>query len=176
MEEKIKIKVPFYKQEADYTCGPASLQMVLSFLGIHKSEYELIKQARTSKKGGTRHKWMIDVARKEGFYCYVNNNSTLEEIRHFINLELPVIINYIEPTNNEGHYAVVIGFEGGEIIMNDPWNGVGFRMMVDDFLPRWHGESPSIKNKRWMMVISKDDFGLGRQYLPKSSKHNKKNN
>ena len=162
----MKLKIPFYQQDTDHTCGPASLQMVLSFLGDFKSEKKLSEEAHTNHDIGTRHDAMIETARKEGFYCYVNNDSSWDEIKNFLALGLPVIIHFAEPQTEEGHYAVVVGFEKGEIILNDPWNGKNFTMKKKEFLPRWRGTQGNHQYKKWIMIISKNDFNLGKQYSP----------
>lgn len=166
----MKLKIPFYKQDTDHTCGPTSLQMVLSFLGDFKSEKSLSEEAHTNHDVGTKHNAMIETARKEGFYCYVNNDSSWDEIKKFITKGLPSIIHFAEPQSEEEHYAVVVGFEKNKIILNDPWNGKNFKMKKKEFLARWSGSQGNHKYKKWIMVISKNDFELGKQYFPFSSK------
>ena len=150
----------------DHTCGPASLQMVLSFLGDFKSEKSLVKEAHTNHDVGTKHEAMIETARKEGFYCYVNNDSSWDEVNNFLTEGLPAIIHFSEPQSEDNHYAVVVGLEKGEIILNDPWNGKNFKMEKEKFLSRWHGSQGNHQYKKWIMIISKNDFGLGKQYFP----------
>ena len=41
MQTAFYIDVPYFKQDTDYTCGPASLQMVLAYFGIRESEEAL---------------------------------------------------------------------------------------------------------------------------------------
>ena len=160
----MKLKLPFFRQHTDYSCGPTSLEMVLDFLGDKKSEKCLIKEAHADKIDGTKHKWMIESAASEGFHCYVNSQSTINEIKHFISLGFPVIVDYTEPSENIGHYSVIIGYKYDKIIMNDPWNGKSFSISDDNFAGRWHDSIT--KSRGWIMVISKTDFQLGKQYLP----------
>ncbi|MHB9019254.1 MAG: C39 family peptidase [Minisyncoccota bacterium] len=161
----MKLLLPYAKQHTNYSCGPTSLKMVLEFLGDKKSEKILIKKARTNKTTGTKHKWMIETAIKEGFYCYANSNSSLHEIKHFLLLGLPVIIDYTEPSENIGHYAVVIGYKKNKMILNDPWNGKNFLISEKDLINKWHDNIT--KSHGWIMAISKKDLFLGKQYLPK---------
>lgn len=170
----MKLKIPFYKQDTDHTCGPASLQMVFSFFGYFKSEKKLSLEVRANHKDGTKHDAMIEIARKEGFYCYVNNDSSWDEIKRFITEGLPAIIHFAEPQTDEEHYAVVIGFEKSEIILNDPWNGKNFKMKKKEFLPRWRGSQGNRQYKKWIMIISNNDFKLGKQYFPVSKSEPKK--
>lgn len=160
----MKLTLPFKKQHTEYSCGPASLEMVLAFLGDKKSEKFLIKKAHTNEETGTKHKWMIETSVNEGFYCHVNSYSTIYEIKHFLLLGYPVIVDYTEPSEDIGHYAVIIGYKNGNLIMNDPWNGKDFIISEDEFLERWHDDTTN--STGWMMVISKTDFKLGKQYLP----------
>jgi predicted double-glycine peptidase len=162
----MKLKVPFFKQDKEYTCGPAAMQMALAFLGSFHSEHGLSKALHTNAEIGTRHSAIIDEARSEGFFCYVNNNSSLEEVESYIERKLPVIVHFIEPSSNEGHYAVVLGFTGTQIILHDPWNGPDFKIDKNDFSSRWHGTQNHHEFHRWMMVICRDHLELGKQYSP----------
>ncbi|VVB80060.1 Peptidase C39 family protein [uncultured archaeon] len=161
----MKLKIPFFKQRTGFYCGPASLEMVLAFFKKYKTQKELAKEART-KKDGTTHEEMIKVARREGFYCYVHNNSTIEEIKHFIKQGLPVIINYKEPSSEEGHYAVISGYKKSRLILNDPWNGNNFKIKEKEFLRRWHDYHKKHEYKNWILVLSRKNLNLGKLFLP----------
>lgn len=162
----MRINIPFYKQDTAYTCGPAALQMAFSLLGKFKSEKALAQEAGTNKNG-TTHQGMIDTALGEKFYCYVNEGSSLEEVKYFIHCGLPVIVDYTEPSGEEGHYAVVSGYQDGRIILNDPWNGKDFKLAEKEFITRWHDCHPhNHVCKRWMLVLARKPFDLGKQYIP----------
>lgn len=163
----MKIDIPFYKQDTAYTCGPVALQMAAAFLGKHASERNLARIAHTVAKKGTAHAGMIAAARAEGLYCYVNEGSSLEEITQFLRLGIPVIVDYTEPSGEEGHYAVVAGRNHGELLLNDPWNGKDFKISEKEFLARWHDKHPSgFSCERWMMALSREAFSTGKQYVP----------
>ncbi len=158
------LNVPYFKQDTAYSCGAASLQMAFDFFGFFESESKIAKEAHTEPVAGTKHQGMIDVATSKGFYCYVNNESSLDEIIYFLHLKLPIIVHFIEPSGDEGHYSIVTEVKNDTLVMNDPWNGKNFHMKVEDFLERWHSEYNS--STRWLMVISKEKISLGKQYLP----------
>ncbi len=165
----MKLTVPYHEQKTEYTCGPASLKMVFSFLGTFKTEKKIAKHASTDNETGTRHQGMIDAALHQKFYCYVNADSSVDEIRYFINLGLPVIIDYTEPSEDDGHYAVVSGYVDGIIILHDPWNGKNFKLEETELIERWHDSHSGHKScNQWMMVLSNEPFSLGKQYLPKN--------
>lgn len=146
----MKLKVPYFKQNTDYTCGPASLAMALSFLGKHRSELSLSRLALTNEDTGTTHSNIVRVAKDEGFVTEVKRGASLGDLKTVVRLGLPVIVNYTEPFENVGHFAVVVGFERGNIILNDPANGKGFQLSETNILRRWK----SGNSKRWMLIIS----------------------
>lgn len=161
------LKVPYHKQHKDYTCGPRCIQMVLEYFGIKSRVDNLVRDMKTNKDIGTVHSEMIKKITDSGLYCYVNKNGTLAEIIYFVEQEHPVIVNYIEPKDNDGHYAVLIGHNKKKLILNDPWIGKKFKISKKEFIDRWEGKYNNVK--RWFLVASKEDFQLGRQYLPTGS-------
>ena len=78
-----KLDVPYYKQNNEYYCGPAVLQMVFNYFGYLKKQDVLADDANTNEEVGTTNQNMIKTATENGFYCYVNNNSTFFEVEHF---------------------------------------------------------------------------------------------
>ena len=165
------MNLPFHKQYNTYTCGPACLQMVFEYYGIKRSQHDLAKALKT-EENGTEHDAMISVPTHAGLFCYVNNNSSVEEIEHFLSLGIPIIVHFIEPTDEEAHYAVIkrirtsFLFKRKKIILNDPWNGEDFKLSRKEFEKRWHDEKNIYKN--WILALSDKDFQLGKQYVPKS--------
>jgi len=156
------MKVPFFWQDTEYTCGPASLQMVLAFFSKRVSEERLARGMCTTKSIGTKRSDFISKARREGFFCYVNSGSSLNEIGHYLSLGSPVIVNIL--SENEGHYAVVVGVTRKNVILHDPYYGAHKRWSHRTFNKNWKGERG--QSSKWMMVLSPGDFNLGRQYYP----------
>jgi len=159
------IHLHYFHQKRGYTCGPASMKMIFDFFGLRIGEEKLKKLLKANKKIGTKHLPLIKLALKNGFYCFVHNNSLLNDVKSLVDRDLPVIVHYIEPLTNEEHYSVIIGYKRNKIIMNDPWAGKNFKIKISDFEQRWHGEG----NKKWMMAISRKPFDVGKQYFPKST-------
>jgi len=151
----MKIKVPFCKQKNLFYCGPACLQMVFSFFGKRESQENIAHLANTSPQKGTSRKNMGKATAGVGFSCCCKNNSTIGEIKRFIKLGLPVIVSYTEPTTEEGHYAVVVGYTARKLILNDPFNGKEFSIKNEDFVSRWYDHERSRRFKRWIMIVKK---------------------
>lgn len=166
----VKLEIPYRKQVNEYMCGPATLQMVLAFFGKTSSQRKLRKMMQASpaelKNRGTSNHKMVRAAQRAGFYVYVNEDSIMEEIHYFVGLGYPVIINYIEPSEDEGHFSVVAGFSAllKQIVLKDPWNGDNFKISEAQFLRRWRSRYDG--HQRWMMVVSKKPFKLGKQFYP----------
>jgi predicted double-glycine peptidase len=158
------IDVPYFEQETLFSCGPAALKMMLLFYGVEKTEEELSERLHTNKEKGTLHKDMIRVAQEEGFYVFENIESSMVEIGGLLKLHIPVIVHFFEPSENDNHYAIIIGVDETHLVFNDPWNGEKMTLEIGDFFKRWSSEKRS--KDKWLMAISKEPFSLGRQYSP----------
>ena len=159
MNKKI-IKVPYFRQKKDYTCGVACLRMILGFYGKKIRRSLIVREAKTEKYKLTKRKDMIGVIKKQGFFGYINEHSSLNELKAFVKKGYPIIIEYIEPCSNEVHFSIVMGFDKPHIILNDPWNGKGFRLKQKEFFKRWVVNEKGRGNTRWAAVVSRDKINL----------------
>lgn len=180
----MKLSIPHRRQVNDYMCGPATLQMVLAFLGEQKTQRSIRKLMMVSPKElqtkSADNNKMVRAIQRAGFYAYVNDHSNIDELKSFINQGYPVVINYIEPSNDDGHFAVVKGYNPllKTIILNDPWNGDDFTFSEKEFIERWHPKwwraSEGYKG-HWLMVASRAPINVGRLHAPyKYAKQDKK--
>lgn len=48
------LKVPYFRQKRDYSRGPASLRMILSYFGLEVGEEKLIELCGTNRLGTSR--------------------------------------------------------------------------------------------------------------------------
>src|SRR3990167_8236387 len=139
------LSIPYHRQDTDYTCGPAALQMLLHhFNGIYPSEIELTKRLNTKNKPGQDGTQHVDI----------DHNATLESLESLLKLKLPALVHYIEPEGDAGHYAVVVGMSAERIYLNDPWHGSGFSFTREEFETRWH-DGRGI-HTRWLLVASSE--------------------
>ena len=142
--------------------------MAFAFFGVRLSEQHLRFEAHTSRSIGTRHRGMIESARHHGFYVYVNDNSSLAEIEYVLAMKRPVIIHYLEPSENEGHYALIHSMDRKKVHLSDPWFGKRLSFSRGAFLKRWKSEDG--KHPRWLMAIGQTPFVAGREYAPHSAR------
>jgi predicted double-glycine peptidase len=158
------LAVPYFKQDTGYSCGAASVQMIARYFGVVASEEELMRTLHTDAVYGTHHQPIIEYVTAIGLYCYVNTESTLAEIAHFLARALPVLVHYIEPSQNEHHYSVAVALTDTHIVLHDPWNGPHFSLTHDEFAKRWYDAEHTFP--QWLLVASREDLNLGKLYRP----------
>src|SRR3989344_2310259 len=132
------LKIPYQKQENDYYCGPAVLSSLLGYFGKNLSQKEIAKLTKTKPPPhGTENHEMAKMSKKFGFYSKAKRNATIKDIEQILK-KYPVIINYIEPEEDVGHFAIVLELTKNSIILSDPWHGPKFKITQEEFLKRWH--------------------------------------
>lgn len=151
----MKINLQYFPQHTATSCGPACLRMVFSHLGIQYSEEKLIRLCKTTANG-TSHEHLLDEIKREGLSFEAKSHGTIKQLVMYIDNGYPVIINYCEPFSDEGHYAVVSGYDAKEelLILADPCNGNDFCIFWDEFISRWHNENNS--SKGWYVVVGRE--------------------
>lgn len=145
-------QVPFFRQVEHYTCGPASLRMILAYLGKTIKEDELAAIARTRSSRGTP-RWAMSYLSRTHAGMHVMKHARWEDLRKALQWG-PVMVNYVEPEDDIGHYAVVTGYEKGEVILNDPWNGEDFHLSAPEFRKRWLNYKSREKGRGWMISFT----------------------
>jgi ABC-type bacteriocin/lantibiotic exporter with double-glycine peptidase domain len=145
------LRIPYRRQKNDYYCGPAVLQMVFAYYGMRIPQPTLAKELKTTRKAGSARAAMKRAAAARGFVLHARSGARIGDIRRKLAKGIPVIVNYVETGNNEGHYAVVTSLSQGRIRMQDPYHGAGFTMDIGHFVGRWHNERKTVR--RWMMDV-----------------------
>jgi|SRR5690606_27441407 len=93
------------------------------------------------------------VLRRYGTRCRVRRNGSLADLRHWALTGLPVIISYVEPIDNLGHYALVSNITKNRIYLHDPMWGKQFSLSLPQFSRRWQNGTGYWK--RWFVVVEK---------------------
>lgn len=153
------LNVPYVRQIADHTCGPAALAMIFKYWRKPGSQPQLIRQCQTTEQSGTTRKNLIRVARAAGLYVHSHSNASYAELRHLVHQGIPVLANYREPEENTGHYGVIVAATASYLLIHDPYHGPAFKMPAAVFQRRWHGTHHSV-NRRWLLAAQVKPFGL----------------
>ncbi len=147
-------KIIYRHQQNDWYCGPACLQMVLSYFGIRKSQDALARMAKTSKRSGTTRKNLLLAVRRFGLAAFQKEKMTLWDLRHII-ADHMIMINYPELSEDIDHYAVVDRLTAKSIRFFDPWNGEKYAIPLGTFARRWRSKSYRKKYPAWALLIPK---------------------
>ncbi len=146
-------KFPFYFQENDIWCGPAVCQMALAKFGIKRSQKSLAKSLRTSKPWGTQNRAVAAELRRAGLCCESRTNTGFNEIKSWLKKNAVIIVNYLEPDDNEGHFAILKDFNKTHVFLTDPWHGPNFKLDKKEFVARWWNKKRTLK--RWALAVFK---------------------
>ena len=148
------LNVPYFKQETAYTCGAATLRMVLAFYGKTFSEEEIGKEIGTNEATGTERARMGEIIKQHALSPRERSDASLEDLRFLYTEGLPSIVRFTEPSQNVDHYGVVVGIDETYIFIHDPWNGPEMVLELGKFLVRW--PCPHIKGQTcWLLGVSR---------------------
>eukprot|EP01102_Stenamoeba_stenopodia_P007758 TRINITY_DN2186_c0_g1_i1.p1 TRINITY_DN2186_c0_g1~~TRINITY_DN2186_c0_g1_i1.p1 ORF type:complete len:375 (+),score=85.70 TRINITY_DN2186_c0_g1_i1:52-1125(+) len=143
--------VPYFRQLTDFTCGDASLEMVLSYYGPEVDQFSIIDAARTTSDEGTLSYDVTrvghfsalssavgdlypEVAPIHGFpghplgyaaFDYDSQTPWLDQVKALVASNIPVIcLMHYSHDDPGGHFRVVVGYNdtAGNITLHDPWD------------------------------------------------------
>ncbi|QQG41522.1 MAG: hypothetical protein HYV90_05205 [Candidatus Woesebacteria bacterium] len=174
-------KMARIKQVDIYSCGPAVLAMLFSFLGVKVFQKRIVASLRAQKK---IRKWGMSVrdlaraskiAGKGGFSFWKKANSKISDLDTIVNkYGFPVGVEwqgvfYEDADEDDGHYGVVtrVDKNRGYLRIADPFHkfaGVDRRFRIKDFQRRWWDSNEikvggtskprTITDKRMMFIIT----------------------
>lgn len=150
------MKIPYFRQERIWTCGAASVRMVLAAFGIKRSENQLMKMLKTSKKIGVKNRRFSEIAERYKLSYIVRRNSSLRHLRRYLKRKFIIIVHYYVPRLKEDHYAVVKRISKERIFLLDPWFGDNHSIDLEKFMKIWKENPKHGKEKKWFIGIKKD--------------------
>ena len=145
------MKIPFFEQETDYSCGAACLRMVLGAFGIRKSEAVLMNVLEKKGEPGTPNRSLPEVAEKFKLNYVVRRNASIADVKWCLGHGFGVIVSYFDAIEQVGHFGVVKKIDSKKIHLLDPWHGPLCCYSLKEFLPNWR--SGFDKDKRWFVAI-----------------------
>jgi len=178
------IPVPLVRQSTNYTCGVSAIQSVMYFYGDEHREDRLASSLQANSDDGTSYKKMVEYAKSLGYNVTTQENMTLEDLKNFIDKKQPVIVclqawaslDEGDPTLldlpwkdrwEEGHWAVVIGYDNNRIYFMDPSTlGNYTYIKTEEFLERWHDiDSGGTKLFNFGLIISKPSIIYDKNHI-----------
>jgi predicted double-glycine peptidase len=150
--------VPFFEQGTEYTCGPASMRMVLEFIGIKRTEKQLMKLLRTNKVRGTWLKFFPRLAERYKLNYVVKRNSSIRDVRRLLKKGYGIIVCYSPgrtPDYTVDHYSVVRRVDSKNIYLLDPWDGPKTTYSIQYFESIWRCDPTHEDEKKWLFAVKK---------------------
>ena len=126
--------------------------MIFEYFGKMKTQEELSARLCAGPEVWVANEDLEKIAKEEGFHTKSMTGATIENLKKFIDTDIPVIFNYIDPDNQEGHFAVVVDYSDEYLVLNDPWYGKDFPLPLEYIQNNWRsfeGDRP-----QWLLAIS----------------------
>lgn len=170
------LEIDGQRQSFDFDCGLKALQMVLAYYGVEKREDNLLSELGTQPDLGTSVNSMIEFAEQQGFEVRAGPNWTLEDVKEQIDsgnpvivlvqawAERPMTISEWRRNFDDGHYVVVVGYDGDSLYFEDPASFHRTWLKASEFQARWHDLDPSTGEKLMqfgMVLLGKEPVGRG---------------
>lgn len=150
------VRVPYYEQEREYTCGPASARMVLASVGVKRKEHHVAQVLKT-KKQGTYDKAFLRLVKKYKVQCVYKRYGTLAVLQALQKKGYKIIISYWYSPEKVGHYAVLKKIGRKYVYLLDPWLGPEHKYSLSYFKKVWgwkHCAHPD-RNVYWFFAVKK---------------------
>jgi ABC-type bacteriocin/lantibiotic exporter with double-glycine peptidase domain len=147
------LKLPYFKQKTDYTCGPACVRMILANFKIKKPEHILSKELKTSKKRGTLTKELISLFKKYNFQAISHKNSSLGEIKNLLSQNYLIILLHYIPSEKLDHYSIAKKITNTHIFLLDPYLGKNHSYKLKEYSKIWHSDPRFEKKKKWFLAV-----------------------
>jgi len=155
---------PTIRQSTNYSCICAALQACLCYYGIDRREKQLMNEMNVNKNTIEMHpRKIIKIVQKYQLKA-IYKKLTIDDLINYIKKDIPIIVNfqawgtskkpdYIK--DNNGHYAVVIGFDNVKkiLIFSDPSSYNKCYIPYDEFEHRWHDGSITDYDYEHMGVV-----------------------
>jgi ABC-type bacteriocin/lantibiotic exporter with double-glycine peptidase domain len=163
------MKLPYYRQQKPYTCGPAVLRMALAGMGKKLSEPYLTRLAGTNARKGTSNFGLISCLRKLSKAYMTGYRIRYADLQKYTKLG-PVIVDWMpqlvypehpefQPSpefnpEEDSHYAIVVAASSKFVTLQDPVLGRRIRISRKEFVKSWR--DPTSASNHWMLVILKN--------------------
>ncbi|MFZ1987544.1 MAG: cysteine peptidase family C39 domain-containing protein [Minisyncoccia bacterium] len=148
-----EITFPYRRQETDFYCAPASVQMILAREGVEIPQATLAQMLGTNETVGTTINAIESLLVSRGFKVMRKNNATIPDIEEALTNNAAVMVGYVEPTENVPHYALISSVDMTDIFLTDPWHGPDYRIPRNTFLELWKDDEANAYGNRMMLAV-----------------------
>jgi ABC-type bacteriocin/lantibiotic exporter with double-glycine peptidase domain len=140
------LDLPKTRQAENWTCGANVVQKVCEYYGEDYREMDLVKILGSTPDNGTDLQPIIDFLIEAKFKVDVKENMTIDELKKYIDKDIPVILMIQAWVKDEseykgwsnGHFTVCIGYTRDELLFADPsLYDIGY-IPNNKLLERWH--------------------------------------
>ena len=124
------VRVPYFRQEWENSCGIACVRMILAYFGRKISERELRDAIKLREDDlGTTPIQLEKLCKKLNHRTLLKDDASVDELKNFLKNRIPVIV-LIDPGVLEdkpwiyaAHFTVVTKISKDHIYLNDPDKG-----------------------------------------------------
>ena len=152
------LTLPHHQQKTLHDCGPACLQMIFEYFGKMKTQEELSSRLCAGPDVWVANEDLEKIAKEEGLYTKSMTGAMIDDLKRFVDAGVPTIINYIDPDNKEGHFAVVVDYTDEYIVLNDPWYGKDFPLPLEYIENNWR--SYEGERQQWLLALSLTEINV----------------
>lgn len=145
--------ISYFKQETSYTCGPASLRMVLDSFYIKQTEKQISKITKANDKEGIWFKDLAKAVLKYNLSYIEKDNSAIKELKRLLKQKYRIIVCFFDKKQNAFHYSVIKKIDERRIFLYDPWNGPNKSYSIKYFNTIWKSNDKLRKDKWFIAII-----------------------
>lgn len=144
------MKLPYFKQETDYTCGAATARMMINgLLDINESENFFAQLLNTNDQVGTlREAFNALHTLNHELECKTGINGDMTMLTHLQQTGYVVALLYMLHDGDDapvGHWGVFKSIDNKKITLLDPWMGPNYSLPLSVFMSRWYSD-PALCN------------------------------
>ena len=159
-------RIPYYRQQKPFTCGPAVLRMALAAFDKRRAETTLARLAETNAKKGTSNFSLVRCLRRLKMAYITGYRMRYTDLMRAVQQGIVIIDwmpQYIFPDHPEflpckefnpdedSHYAIVVAASQKFITLQDPVLGRRVRISRNEFVRSWR--DPVSTSRHWMLVV-----------------------
>ena len=160
------VRIPYYRQQKPFTCGPGVLRMALASRGRRYTEAYLAKIAGTTAKTGTPNYGMQRCLKQIGVPYMASYRASYAALQRGTKIGI-VIVDWMPQVvfpehpefkackefdpDEDSHYAIVVAASDTFVTLQDPVLGRRVRILRREFVRAWR--DPSSASAHWMLVV-----------------------